>query len=67
MLWMLRDLLADRGDDLPAAEREQFRRLLDVPASISESMTQFTTDPEPILEHRRQVAEAIETLSVGER
>ncbi|MBI4881259.1 MAG: DUF4091 domain-containing protein [Planctomycetes bacterium] len=37
--------------------------LLRVPPEICVSLTSFTRDPRPLLEHRRRVAEAIERLS----
>jgi hypothetical protein len=37
--------------------------LLEIPEDITESMTEFATDPAPIYEHRQRVAEAIERLS----
>ncbi|MHB9008514.1 MAG: DUF4091 domain-containing protein [Limisphaerales bacterium] len=38
------------------------KRLLIVPEAVSKNLTQFTTDPRPILEHRDQVARMIERL-----
>ncbi|MFO7902134.1 MAG: glycoside hydrolase domain-containing protein [Planctomycetota bacterium] len=62
MLWTLRDLLSSQGQKLSAEQRKQYENLLEVPPEITRSMTDFTTDSKPILEHRRQVAEAIERL-----
>jgi len=46
--------------------REVLRRaedLLTVPAEMSRSMTEFTKDPDMILERRRAIADAIESLT----
>lgn len=63
MLWTLRELLAKRGQQLPPDQRERYQDLLDVPADITESMTEFTVDSNPIYQRRRLVAEAIEELT----
>jgi len=60
-LWMLRDLLNQKKGS--ATARREAAKLLEVPASIVGPGThQYTHQPMPILEHRRKVAEAIETL-----
>ena len=51
----LRDLKAKRPD-----LAEQIDALLVVPEGITSSMTDFTTDPRPIYEHRRKVARLLE-------
>ena len=43
-------------------ERDRLSALLAVPPEITESLTQFTTDPAPIEARRRQIAEALESL-----
>ncbi len=62
-LWLLRDLLSKKRDNLTADEIKQYESLLDVPAAISKDMTTFTTDPTPIYARRAAIAEAIEKLS----
>ncbi|MCS7066443.1 MAG: DUF4091 domain-containing protein, partial [Fimbriimonadales bacterium] len=41
---------------------EQARELLQVPPEVSKSMTEFTRDPRPLLQHRERVARMIERL-----
>ena len=53
--------LKQSGAD-PATYREA-ERLLEVPADICTDTQHFTTTPEPIHEHRRKLAEAIEGLA----
>ena len=62
-LWLLRDLIARRRSELPAAEVRRLEGLLAVPTSITADMTTFSTDPSAIYAHRAAVAEAIERLS----
>lgn len=59
---MLKRLLAERGDRLPAARREAYAALLEVPDTVSVSLTEFTTDPAPLEAHRRRLAAAIAAL-----
>ncbi len=66
MLWLLRDLLRQKGDRLAAERRKELENLLVVPPDITTNMTTFTKSPKPIYEHRRKVAEAIEELSAAE-
>jgi hypothetical protein len=61
-LYLLRDLLTERGHTLPAARRTELQTLLEVPESITKDMTTFTTHPRPVYERRRAIAEAIEEL-----
>jgi len=61
-LYMLRDLLQKRGKELSPEQRTKFEALLGVPESITRDMTTFTTDPTPIYERRKAIAEAIERL-----
>ncbi|MGQ9914874.1 MAG: glycoside hydrolase domain-containing protein [Thermogutta sp.] len=63
MLYLLRELLRDRGHRLPAERRAELQALLEVPPEITREMTVFTTDPRPILARRAAIAEAIESLS----
>jgi len=62
MLYMLRELLKQKGEQLSAAERKSAEELLTVPESITKSMTEFTFDPRPILERRAAIAAMIERL-----
>ena len=61
-LVILDELIEKRKDTIPADELEQYRELLEVPPSISESMTEFTWDPAPIEARREAVARAIVRL-----
>ncbi|MCC6490850.1 MAG: DUF4091 domain-containing protein [Candidatus Hydrogenedentes bacterium] len=61
---ILRDLIAARekaGQD--AASLAPYRALLEVPAAITASMTEFTLDPAPIEARRHELAKAIEALA----
>lgn len=59
-LAILRRLLeSEKATD---AQRERYCSLLDVPADISASVTEFTGDPAPIQERRASIARAIERL-----
>jgi hypothetical protein len=62
MLYMLRELLQQKGAQLSEVDRKAANELLTVPESITKSMTEFTIDPRPILERRVAVAEMIERL-----
>jgi len=52
---MLQDLKVKRQE-----LAEQIDALLVIPAGITSSVTEFTTDPAPIYDHRRKVAELLE-------
>jgi len=62
-LYLLRELVAKNRDKLSPQEVKKYEALLEVPESITEDMTTFTTDPAPIYARRAQVAEAIERLA----
>ena len=62
MLYLLRDLLKQKGDQLSEADRAAATELLTVPESITKTMTEFTIDPRPILQRRTAVALMIEKL-----
>jgi hypothetical protein len=62
-LYLLREELAKRRNDLSADEVKKYESLLEVPDSITQDMTAFTTDPAPIYARRAALAEAIERLS----
>jgi len=61
--WLLRNLVerakanGGKSDEIAKAEA-----LLQIPDSITESLTEFSLDPKPLYEHRDKVAEAIENL-----
>ncbi len=61
-LWLLRDLLDKKGDQLDVAQKTKYEQLLIVPAAITERLTEFTTDSTPIYERRAEIAKAIEAL-----
>ena len=58
---MLKRLLAERRN-LPSALRDKAAALLKVPPSVYSSMTEFTTDPEPMEKHREKLAHMIEEI-----
>ena len=62
MLYLLRELLAQKGDKLSAEDRKSAEELLRVPESITKSMTEFTIDPRPLLQRRITIAKMIEKL-----
>ena len=62
-LYRLRELIAERRGSLPAAEVARYESLLEVPETITEDMTTFTTDPAPIYARRAEIARAIEALT----
>jgi hypothetical protein len=63
MLYRLRELLQEKGGKIPPKQRKAYRKLLEVPDSISEELTSFSKHPGPIYAHRAKVAQAIEHLS----
>lgn len=67
MLYLLRQLLDDRRSTLSDEQWNAWQDLLRVPSSITSDMTTFTTDPTPIYERRRAVAQAIEALMDGRK
>jgi hypothetical protein len=46
----------------PESLLKEAEKLLEVPEHISKDLTHFTTDPRPLLEHRRKIARMIERL-----
>ncbi|MEN3000434.1 MAG: glycoside hydrolase domain-containing protein [Armatimonadota bacterium] len=46
---------------------EQARALLQVPPEVSKSMTEFTRDPRPLLQHRDRIARMIERMRRANR
>ena len=65
MLYLLRERLQQRRAALPAEAVARYEALLSVPTSITQDMTTFTTDPQPIMTRRAEIAAAIEEM--GER
>jgi citrate synthase len=63
MLYLLRELVQQKGDKLSEADRKSAAELLSVPESITKSMTEFTIDPRPVLQRRIAVAKLIERLT----
>jgi hypothetical protein len=61
-LCLLRRLLTEKGDRLPADLRAGFAELLVVPDTISRSLTEFTPEGAPIEARRHQIAGAVERL-----
>jgi hypothetical protein len=61
-LCILRELLAKRQATMDPAKHRELSRLLDVPDSISRSMTEFAADGAPIERRRHKVARAIEAF-----
>jgi hypothetical protein len=61
-LAILKRLIEEHSAALSTAEREKYMELLEVPESISISLTSFTTDPAPIEEQREKIARAIVAL-----
>jgi len=59
---ILRDLLGKCKEQLTEEEMQQYQKLLEVPDSITQSMTEFTWNPAPIEAHREAVARAIVVL-----
>lgn len=62
-LVLLRGLIEEYEKNHSAAEAAAYRELLQVPKSISASLTDFTWDPAPIEVRREAVARAIESLT----
>jgi hypothetical protein len=63
MFYLLRELLKEKSEQLTEAERKEIESLLMVPENVTKTMTEFTIDPRPLLEHRRKVAMTIEKLT----
>ena len=59
---VLRKRLNAAKSRLSASDVQELERLLQVPAEITRSLTDFTKDGAPIEKHRRAVAEAIQRL-----
>ncbi|MCL2742496.1 MAG: DUF6067 family protein [Planctomycetaceae bacterium] len=62
MFYKLRELVKDLAGKLSDAEREAANKLLEVPESVSRTMTDFTIDPRPLYEHRQKVGDMLEKL-----
>ncbi|NLN91832.1 MAG: DUF4091 domain-containing protein [Candidatus Hydrogenedens sp.] len=61
-LAMLRSAIEEKKEHLTEEELETFTALLEVPDTISKTLSIFTKDPAPIEAQRRKVAEALEIL-----
>jgi hypothetical protein len=61
-LCLLRQKLQQQQNSLPADLRAQYAALLQVPESITRSLTEFALDGEPIEVQRHKIAQAIEAL-----
>lgn len=65
-LWLLaekvRQLKAKQSPDVESPLLQEAEKLLEVPSSITSSMTEFTFNPKPIYEHRERIARMIETI-----
>jgi succinate dehydrogenase flavin-adding protein (antitoxin of CptAB toxin-antitoxin module) len=59
---ILQQLLEAKGNRLSQAQRNEYLRLLDVPADVTADMTTFTKDPAPLETHRDRLARAIAAL-----
>jgi len=64
-LCILRERLEKAKSRLPAGETAAIEGLLEVPPSITRSMTEFASDGVPIEVRRREVAQAIEKLAAA--
>jgi hypothetical protein len=61
--WLLQQAVQKASADQAETDLiRQGRSLLTIPEEVSKDLTHFTTDPRPLLEHRKRVAEAIEGL-----
>ena len=61
-LTILKKLIESKKAKLSTSQRKNFTALLEVPESISKSMTSFTIDPAPIEARRAEIAKAIKQL-----
>ncbi len=59
---ILKTLIDDHRDNIAVDKLAAYEQLLDVPPSITASLTEFTWDPAPIEAHRAAVARAIVQL-----
>ena len=64
--WILRDLIQKIEKEKPSFPYlKQAKELLNVPESVTTSLTEFSLSPEPIYTHRQKIAEMIEFLNRG--
>ncbi len=61
MLYLLKEKLKN-SNSISAERRADFEKLLIVPDTITKSMTDFATSPQPIYQQREKIAKAIESL-----
>ena len=62
-LVILKNLIDQHRNNMPAIELAAYEALLEVPEAITSSLTEFTWEPAPIEAHREAVARAIERLA----
>jgi hypothetical protein len=60
---ILKKLLAENHEILSRRKQEKYKKLLQVPADVSTSLTEFNVDPSAMENHRTKLARAIESLS----
>jgi len=60
---LLRELIQKaKAQGKESQEIADAEKLLQIPESITESMTEFSTNPKPLYEHREKIAETIEKM-----
>jgi hypothetical protein len=63
MFYLLRELLKQKSGQLSPTERQAAEKLLIVPEDVTKTMSQFTIEPRPLLEHRTKIGIMIEKLN----
>lgn len=61
--WLLSEEVKRLSKVQSAGALDEARALLTVPANVSRDLTNFTTDPRPMLEHRQRVANMLERVA----
>ena len=61
-LTILKKLIEKNNSRLTPAQQKHFTSLLEVPADITKTMTEFTKHPDPIEKQRHKIATAITQL-----
>jgi hypothetical protein len=59
---ILERLLRENRERLPDTQYRAWAELLTVPEAVTRTLTDFSTTPEPVLEHRERLARAIEQV-----
>ncbi len=62
---ILKHLLTERGAALPEKKRQAYEALLEVPAEVSTTATEYTKSPAPMEKRRDEIARAIAALQQG--